>query len=117
MCFKNRKLCAYWKKLYCGLLKKQKLYIINKIFQSHRCIINENVKILDDSLITPDTIIPPFSVYGGKPGELIAYEHNLYLFLIAIYIGELPETTFMIHKQDAINYYNSFVPQAVVKKK
>jgi len=26
-------------------------------------------------------------------------------------MGELPETTTLIHKQDAINYYNCFVPQ------
>ena len=49
------------------------------IYKSHRCIINDNVKILDDSLITPDTIIPPFSVYGGKPG--------FFLFVLGIVRG------------------------------
>ena len=49
------------------------------IYKSHRCIINDNVKILDDSLITPDTIIPPFSVYGGKPGfSLFIYGRGMF---------------------------------------
>ena len=57
--------CIVVRKLYFLIV-----FILLFINQSHRCMINDNVKILDDSFITPDTVIPPFCVYGGKPGYL-----------------------------------------------
>ena len=41
----------------------------------------------------PDTIIPPFSVYGGRPAQ---------------YIAELPESIETVHREFAVNYYNVF---------
>ena len=43
----------------------------------HRCIIKDNCKILDNSILTTDTVVPPFTVFGGRP---------------AVYLGELPES-------------------------
>ena len=34
-------------------------------------MIGDNVKILDDSYLPPDTNVPPFTVYGGKPGNIL----------------------------------------------
>ena len=40
-----------------------------KLLKSHRCIISDNTRILDDSILAPETVVPPFTVYGGKPGK------------------------------------------------
>ncbi len=58
MC-KNRIQCHYWKKLY---------YWTPVNFSLKRVIISDNCKILDDSNVTPDTLIPPYTVFGGNPG-------------------------------------------------
>ena len=36
-------------------------------------MIGDNVKILDDSYLPPDTNVPPFTVYGGKPGTFLCF--------------------------------------------
>ena len=59
----------------------------------HRSILKDNCKILDNSILAADTVVPPFSVYGGRP---------------ATYIGELPETIGLIHKELSLNYYKNF---------
>lgn len=59
----------------------------------HRCILRDNCKILDGSILPPDTVVPPFTVYGGRP---------------ATYIGELPETIGIVHKDLTTNYYKNF---------
>ena len=56
-------------------------------------IINDNCKILDDSIITPDTIVPPFTVYGGKPGIINK---------LAQFINELHESASIVHKDYCI---------------
>lgn len=49
---------------------------------------------------------------------VISYElERRFNRFLAIFIAELPETTANIHKQEAINYYNSFVPQEGTAKK
>lgn len=42
---------------------------------SRRCIIKDCVKILAGSVVPPDTVIPPFTVYGGNPAS---YLHDLH---------------------------------------
>eukprot|EP00820_Chromera_velia_P019961 Cvel_28668.t1-p1 / transcript=Cvel_28668.t1 / gene=Cvel_28668 / organism=Chromera_velia_CCMP2878 / gene_product=Dynactin subunit 5, putative / transcript_product=Dynactin subunit 5, putative / location=Cvel_scaffold3797:334-3049(-) / protein_length=175 / sequence_SO=supercontig / SO=protein_coding / is_pseudo=false len=42
-----------------------------------RCIIKDNAKILPGTVLAPDTVVPPFSVFGGAPGKCV---------------GELPES-------------------------
>eukprot|EP01016_Furgasonia_blochmanni_P027326 TRINITY_DN2883_c0_g1_i3.p2 TRINITY_DN2883_c0_g1~~TRINITY_DN2883_c0_g1_i3.p2 ORF type:complete len:205 (+),score=47.02 TRINITY_DN2883_c0_g1_i3:189-803(+) len=68
---------------------------------SPRCIISDYVKILDDTLVPADMVIPPFTVYGGKP---------------ASFMSELPETAPLIHMEQTMNYYRNFVPKAVPKE-
>ena len=53
-------------------------------------MLNQNCKILDNSVVAPDTVIPSFTVYGGKP---------------AVYLGELTEAATFLHKMNAITYY------------
>lgn len=50
--------------------------------------------VLDDSVLAPDTVVPPFAVFGGKP---------------ATYIGELPESTPVVHKEKTVWYYKKFL--------
>lgn len=57
----------------------------------------------------PDTVVPPFTVYGGKPGFFIIF------IILAIYIDELPETVTHIHKEDAITFYNNFIAKDTKK--
>ena len=61
-----------------------------------RVTIGECAIILDGSIVTADSVIAPFSVYGGKP---------------ALYMGELPESAFIIHKEACISYFNNFVKE------
>ena len=64
------------------------------------CIIGQRVTIgecsivLDGSIVTADTQIAPFSVYGGKP---------------ALYMGELPESAPIVQKDLCVSYFNNFV--------
>jgi len=46
------------------------LFFQFKKSQGHRSVISDNVKILDDSLVLPDTVIPPYCIFGGKPGRI-----------------------------------------------
>lgn len=59
-----------------------------------RVVIGECSVILDGSIVTADTQIAPYSVYGGKP---------------ALYMGELPESTPIVQKEVCINFFNNFV--------
>jgi len=59
----------------------------------HRSVLKDNCRVLDGSVVAPDTIIPPFTVYGGRP---------------AVMIGELPETTPIIHKELAVQFFRNF---------
>lgn len=57
--------------------------------------ISDNVQVLDDSIVSPDAVLAPFSVYGGKP---------------AVFLGELCEQASYILKWKAQDYYRSFIP-------
>lgn len=48
---------------------------------------------MDNSVLPPDTIVPAYTVYGGRPAQFIA---------------ELPESISTVHSEFAINYYNIF---------
>ena len=36
------------------------------------CVIKDNVIIEDGSVLAPNTLVPPFSMYGGKPARFIS---------------------------------------------
>ena len=56
-------------------------------------VIKDNVKILDDTVIPPDTNIPSFTVFGGKPAQ---------------FLGELTEAISTINADLAKTYYRNF---------
>lgn len=58
-----------------------------------RVVIGECSVILDGSIVTADTQIAPYSVYGGKP---------------ATYMGELPESVPIVQKDACISFFNNF---------
>ena len=58
--------------------------------------------ILDDSTVAPETVVPSYSVYGGRP---------------AVFIAELPETTSIVFKDRAMNFYKNFLPLKPAEKK
>ena len=60
----------------------------------HRSKIHDNCKILDGSILAPDTVVPPYCVFGGQP---------------AIYLGELPESMQIVNENLAKSFYNNFV--------
>ena len=33
------------------------------------CVIKDCVRVLDDSYVAPNTVIRPFAIYGGNPGN------------------------------------------------
>lgn len=76
----DRQLCEHWGRL-CDSMS---------VIKSSKCVLNNNCKILDNSVVAPDTVIPSFTVYGGKP---------------AVYLGELTEAATCIHRINAITYY------------
>ena len=63
---------------------------------SHRCVLHDNCRILDDSILSMDSEVPPFTVYGGKP---------------ALYEADLPESTPFVMKELTTEYYSKFVPR------
>lgn len=47
-------------------------------------VIKDCVRVLDDSYVAPNSVIRPFAIYGGNPG-------NLNSLMSARLVGELPE--------------------------
>eukprot|EP00913_Durusdinium_trenchii_P023542 g22119.t1 len=47
------------------------------------------------TILPPDTIVPPLTVFGGNPG---------------VYLGDLPESQLFVQKQHAITEYKRFLP-------
>lgn len=70
--------------IVCAIKIGNNVHIGKNCVVGHRAVIKDNCKILDNSVLAPDTVVPPFTVYGGRP---------------ATYIGELPETVGMMHKE------------------
>jgi len=64
-------------------------------------MIEDNAKIADDSYLPPDTVVPPFTYFGGKP---------------AVFLAEMPESTPLIQKEEAISIYKAFQPDKAVPK-
>lgn len=79
--------------IVCAIKIGSNVHIGKNCIIGHRVVIKDNCKILDNSILAADTVVPPFTVYGGKP---------------ATYIGELPETIGMIHKELTVNYFKNF---------
>jgi dynactin-5 len=64
-------------------------------------MIGDSVIILDDSIVPAETVIPSYSVYGGRP---------------AVFQAELPETANYIFRERSLNFYKNFLPKKDEKK-
>ena len=63
---------------------------------SNRCQIQDNSMILEDSVLAPDTVVPSFSVYGGRPAR---------------FLGELTEAMPFIMKDFTLDFIRKFKPR------
>ncbi len=68
----------------------------NAIIQN-RAQIHDNVMIMEDSVIAPDTVVPSFSVYGGRPAR---------------FMGELTEAMPFIMKDFTTEFVRKFKPMS-----
>jgi len=64
--------------------------------QGRRCILKDCCKIADNTVLPPDTTVPPYVEFSGSPGRLTS---------------ELPECTKELHKELARSAYIHFVPE------
>jgi dynactin-5 len=60
------------------------VYIGKNCIISHRSVLHDNCRILDNSILSSDSEVPPFTVYGGQP---------------AFYEADLPEATPFMMKE------------------
>ncbi len=60
-----------------------------------KTIVKDCAAILDGSVVAPETVIPPFAVFGGSPAKCV---------------GELPECTQDLLVDATVSYYQHFVP-------
>ena len=70
-----------------------------------RVIIGDNSRVLDDSIVPSDTVIPPNCLFGGKPGIYILH------WYLACFIEELHESTNIQHREFCQTYFNNFKPK------
>lgn len=61
--------------------------------QGKRCILQDGCKILDDTVLPADTVVPPLTVFGGFPGVMC---------------GELPDCWEEMQREATLTYYNNF---------
>jgi hypothetical protein len=85
-------------------------------------VIKDCCKILDNTVIPPNMVIPSFSVVAGNPGKLpyvlsCAY-NKLYQYtcvyvctILASIVDELPETSQACIESEAVTFYNNFQPR------
>ncbi|GAB1292648.1 Dynactin subunit 5 [Apodemus speciosus] len=64
-------------------------------FSGRRCVLKDCCKILDNTVLPPETVVPPFTVFSGCPG---------------LFSGELPECTQELMIDVTKSYYQKFLP-------
>uniref|UniRef100_A0A8C7K3Q5 Dynactin subunit 5 n=1 Tax=Oncorhynchus kisutch TaxID=8019 RepID=A0A8C7K3Q5_ONCKI len=64
------------------------------VFQGRRCVLKDCCKILDNTVLPPETVVPPFTVFSGCPG---------------LFSGELPECTQDLMIDVTKSYYQKFL--------
>ncbi|XP_026506538.1 dynactin subunit 5 [Terrapene carolina triunguis] len=69
----------------------------NKLYQykGRRCVLKDCCKILANTVLPPETVVPPFTVFSGCPG---------------LFSGELPECTQELMMDVTKSYYQKFLP-------
>ena len=63
--------------------------------QSRSCILKDCCRIEDNTVLPPETIVPPFMIYAGNPGQCV---------------GELPPSTQEIMSEVTRGVYQHFKP-------
>lgn len=43
----------------------------NNCVISKRCVLHDCCQVLDNTVLAPDTVVPPFAVFGGVPGVMV----------------------------------------------
>lgn len=70
------------------------VYIGKNCIISHRCVLRDNCRVEDNTILVPDTEVPPFTLYSGQPG---------------VYQCDLPDSTIFTQTEFTQSYYNKFV--------
>ncbi|XP_042708962.2 dynactin subunit 5 isoform X4 [Chrysemys picta bellii] len=63
--------------------------------KGRRCVLKDCCKILANTVLPPETVVPPFTVFSGCPG---------------LFSGELPECTQELMMDVTKSYYQKFLP-------
>ncbi|OMJ70226.1 hypothetical protein SteCoe_31857 [Stentor coeruleus] len=80
--------------IICAAKIGNNVYIGKNCIISHRCVLKDNSRVEDNTILHPDTEVPPFTLYGGHPG---------------MYKSDLPDSTIFIHTEFAQGFYNKFI--------
>ena len=81
--------------IVCATKIGDNVFIGKNCIISHRNVLKDNCKIEDNTILPPDTEVPPFTLYGGRPGE---------------YLMDMPESTPFLHQELTQGFYNRFIP-------
>ena len=65
------------------------------VLQSRSSILKDCCRIEDNSVLPPDTVVPPFTIFSGSPGQAV---------------GELPSSTQDLMIEATRAYYQHFKP-------
>lgn len=114
-----REVCLLWQNCV-GLL-----FVLCRL-QGRRCVLKDCCKILDNTVLPPETVVPPFTVFSGCPGEqkkkkrktavwLLPFAVSCLvlthlLLLLGLFSGELPECTQDLMMDVTKSYYQKFLP-------
>lgn len=55
--------------------------------QGRRCVLKDCCKILDNTVLPPETVVPPFTVFSGCPGRLQTDTRRPWLMLFFAYVA------------------------------
>ncbi|XP_065185166.1 dynactin subunit 5-like [Sycon ciliatum] len=78
------------------------VHIGKKCVIGRRSVLKDCCKILDGTVLAPETVVPPFTIFGGSPGRCV---------------GELPECTQEVMTDTTRSYYQHFIPTPAKPKK
>ena len=93
-----------------NLLSKK--YSYDFLLQSRSCILKDCCRIEDNTVLPAETVVPPFTVFAGSPGNvtigLVALSHMT--SSAGMVSGELPESTQDMMVEATRSYYQHFKP-------
>ena len=45
---------------------------MNATLQGRRCVLKDCCAVADNAVLPPETVVPPFTLYAGSPGNIIS---------------------------------------------